>query len=120
MSPRKSRYKPDYHQRKKFDLDKLRTFLRLNGEEIIMVAAEFARKLNQAQGPVAVLLPLQGWSSIDGPESPIYEPETDHLFIENLKKSITNDRVTINTFDLNLEDEAFADQIVKSLLHVIS
>ncbi|MCK5916720.1 MAG: Tm-1-like ATP-binding domain-containing protein, partial [Deltaproteobacteria bacterium] len=29
MSPRKSRYKPDYHQRKKFDLDKLRTFLRL-------------------------------------------------------------------------------------------
>ncbi len=120
MSPRKSRYKPDYHQRKKFDLDKLRTFLRLNGEEIIMVAAEFARKLNQAQGPVAVLLPLKGWSSIDGPESPIYEPETDRLFIENLKKSITNDRVTINTFDLNLEDEAFADQIVKSLLYVIS
>ncbi len=120
MSPRKSRYKPDYHQRKKFDLDKLRTFLRLNGEEIIMVADEVARKLNQAKGPVRVLLPLKGWSSIDGPESPIYEPETDLLFIDQLQKQINNDQVTINTFDLNLEDEAFADKIVESLLNVMS
>lgn len=120
MSPRKSRYKPDYHKRKKFDLDKLRTFLRLNGEEIVMVADEFARKLNQAKGPVAVLLPLRGWSSIDGPESPIYEPETDLLFIEKLQKQIDNHLVKIKTFDLNLEDEAFADQIVESLLNVLS
>jgi uncharacterized protein (UPF0261 family) len=120
MSPRKSRYKPDYHQRKKFDLDKLRTFLRLNEEEIIQVAVEFARKLNQATGPVRVLLPLRGWSSIDGPKSPIYEPETDHLFIENLKKNMSNNLVVIKTFDLNLEDEAFADQIVESLLDVVS
>ncbi len=120
MSPRKSRYKPDYHQRKKFDLDKLRTFLRLNGEEIVMVADEFARKLNAATGPVKVLLPLKGWSSIDGPESPIYEPETDLLFIEQLQKQIANDLVKIKTFDLNLEDEAFADLIVESLLNVLS
>ncbi len=119
MSPRKSRYKPDYHQRKKFDLDKLRTFLRLNEEEITLVAQEFARKLNLATGPVTVLLPLCGWSSIDGPESPIYEPETDHLFIETLKKNINNNLVVIKTFDLNLEDEAFADQVVKSLLDVL-
>lgn len=120
MSPRKSRYKPDYHQRKKFDLDKLRTFLRLNEEEIIQVAQEFARKLNLATGPVTVLLPLCGWSSIDGPESPIYEPETDHLFIENLKNNINNNLVNLKTFDLNLEDEAFADQVVKSLIDVLS
>ena len=119
MSPRKSRYKPDYHQRKKFDLDKLRTFLRLNEPEIIQVAEEFARKLNLAKGPVRVLLPLQGWSSIDGPESPIYEPETDRLFVENLKKNISNNLVTIETFDLNLEDEAFADQIVEHLINVL-
>lgn len=120
MSPRKSRYKPDYHQRKKFDLDKLRTFLRLNEEEIIQVAEEFARKLNQATGPVRVLLPLRGWSSIDGPQSPIYEPETDYLFIENLKKNIQNNLVVVKTFDLNLEDGAFADQVVESLLDVMS
>ncbi|MCK5681055.1 Tm-1-like ATP-binding domain-containing protein, partial [bacterium] len=119
MSPRKSRYKPDYHQRKKFDLDKLRTFLRLNGEEIILVAKEFARKLNQASGPVTVLLPTRGWSSIDGPESPIYEPETDHLFIETLKENINNKLVNLKTFDLNLEDEAFADQVVMSLIDVL-
>lgn len=119
MSPRKSRYKPDYHQRKKFDLDKLRTFLRLNEPEIIQVAEEFARKLNLAKGPVRVLLPLQGWSSIDGPESPIYEPKTDLLFVESLKKNISNNLVTIETFDLNLEDEAFADKIVEHLINVL-
>lgn len=119
MSPRKSRYKPDYHQRKKFDLDKLRTFLRLNEEEIIQVGQEFARKLNSATGSVTLLLPLRGWSSIDGPKSPIYEPETDYLFIETLKKHINNPLVEIKTFDLNLEDEAFADQIVMNLLKVL-
>ncbi|MEA2108085.1 MAG: Tm-1-like ATP-binding domain-containing protein [Pseudomonadota bacterium] len=119
MSPRKSRYKPDYHKRKKFDLDKLRTFLRLNEEEIIQVAVEFARKLNQATGSVRVLLPLRGWSSIDGSESQIYEPETDYLFIENLKKNINNNLVVIKTFDLNLEDEAFATHVVENLLDVL-
>jgi len=119
MSPRKSRYKPDYHQRKKFDLDKLRTFLRLNGDEIERVAAEFARKLNQAQGPVRVLLPTRGWSSIDGPESPIYEPETDRLFIDRLQKCITNPGVEIKVLDLNLEDAAFADQVTENLLALL-
>jgi len=120
MSPRKSRYKPDYHQRKKFDLDKLRTFLRLNGEEIEMVADEFARKLNQARGPVRVLLPTRGWSSIDGPESPIYEPETDRLFIDRLQMCVTNPGVEIRVLDLNLEDEAFADQVAENLLALLS
>ncbi|MCK5915539.1 MAG: Tm-1-like ATP-binding domain-containing protein, partial [Deltaproteobacteria bacterium] len=92
---------------------------RLNEPEIIQVAEEFARKLNLANGPVRVLLPLQGWSSIDGPESPIYEPETDRLFVENLKKNISNNLVTIETFELNLEDEAFADQIVEHLINVL-
>ena len=119
MSPRKSRYKPDYHQRKKFDLDKLRTFLRLNGEEIEQVACEFARKLNQARGPVRVLLPTRGWSSIDGPESAIFEPETDRRFIDRLQREITNPEVEIKTFDLNLEDPAFAEIVAENLLELL-
>jgi uncharacterized protein (UPF0261 family) len=50
-SPRKSRYKPEHHQRRKFELDELRTFLRVSDEEMDQIARVFAEKLNQATGP---------------------------------------------------------------------
>jgi uncharacterized protein (UPF0261 family) len=39
MTPARSRYKPEFHERRKFDLDKLRTWIRLSPEELKEVAA---------------------------------------------------------------------------------
>ena len=47
-SPRKSRYTPEHHKRRKFDLDELRTFLRVSDEEMEQIAHVFAEKLGQA------------------------------------------------------------------------
>src|SRR5208337_5367299 len=60
MSPRKSRYKTEYYERRKFDLDELRTFLRVSTDEIQQVARAFAEKLNQAKGPTIFLFPTRG------------------------------------------------------------
>jgi len=120
MSPNKRKYKPDYYERKKYDLDKHRTMLRVNADEMKMVAEEFARKLNKAaeKSKIVFLFPLKGWSSIDYEGSAIHEPETDKVFIETFKK-LADKRIIIKEYDLHLEDEEFADKIIENFLEIM-
>jgi len=120
MSPPKKKYKPDYYERKKFDLDKHRTMLRVNAEEMKMVAEEFARKLNKAsqKSKIVFIFPLKGWSSIDYEGSAIHEPETDKVFIETFKK-LADKKIVIKEYDLHLEDEEFANKVVEHFLEIL-
>jgi len=117
MSPRKSRYKPEYQQRKKFDMDELRTFLRLSAEEMEHVARTFAEKLSAAQGPTIFLFPTKGWSAIDSPESHMICVEEDRRFLKVLKESVAPN-VIIREVDGNLEDDAFAESVAKACLEI--
>lgn len=110
MSPRKSRYKPGWEKRRKFDFDKLRTFLRLDPEELVEVARVFAKKINQSRGQVKVLIPTRGWANIDREGSPVYCPMEDCVFIEELKKSLRTG-VEVIEVEANLEDDRFIDQV---------
>lgn len=115
MSPRKSRYKPDYHERRKYDLDKLRTFLRLNVDELQEVARAFADKLNQAQGPVIFLVPTQGWCAFDRQDGAVYAPDEDRAFTEELKRRVKPE-VQVREVPANLEDPAFAEALCQAFL----
>jgi len=117
MSPRKSRYKPEYHERKKFDLDELRTFIRLSDEEMEQVAEVFAGKLEQATGPVIVLYPGEGWSAVDTPAGHMFDPRQDRIFLRVLKEKL-GPRVEIREVDANLEDDSFAEAVAKACIEV--
>jgi uncharacterized protein (UPF0261 family) len=119
MTPPKSKYKPDYYNRKRYDLDSLRTFLRLSPDELVMVAEAFAEKLNQAGGPVKIIIPTRGWSGIDGEGSVLYEPETDRIFIDELRKRLKGD-IEIKEVEANLEEQKFAEEIIKAFTEVMS
>jgi uncharacterized protein (UPF0261 family) len=113
MSPRKSRYKPDYYSRKKHDYDASRTFVRLSGEEMLQVADTMAGKLNQARGPVKVLVPLGGWSSIDARGTDMYDPDLDAVFVGELKKRL-NPAIELREVDADLDTEEFAQEVIKA------
>ncbi len=117
-SPRKSHYKPEHHQRRKFELDELRTFLRVSDEEIVGVAKVFAQKLNQATGPVIFLFPMQGWSAVDPPSGAMFDRDQDRLFLNTLKETLESDHVTVKEVDANLEDEAFAKAVESACLEL--
>lgn len=117
MSPRKSRYKPEYYQRKKFDMDELRTFLRLSVEEIELVAGIFADKLSSSNGPTIFLFPRKGWSAIDAPGGDMFVPEEDQAFLAAFRRKV-NDRVTTLEVDANLEENAFAEAVVVACLDI--
>ena len=118
MSPRKSRYKPDYHQRRKYDLDKHRTFLRLNPDELEKVAQVFAQKLNQAKGPVVVLIPTRGWCSFDRPGGEVYAPEEDRVFTQTLRRELRPE-IQLREVEANLEEPGFAREVSRALLSLL-
>jgi len=117
MTPSRSKYKPEYHERRKFDLDKLRTWIRLSPDELKEVAGIFAEKLNQSKGPVTVMIPLNGWSSADLPGNDSHDPVEDRLFIEVLREKLKPD-VQIIEVDANMEDPGFATAVVENALKI--
>jgi uncharacterized protein (UPF0261 family) len=118
MTPAKSRYKPEYHDRRKYDLDKYRTWVRLSPDELREVASAFSEKLNQAKGPVKVLIPLRGWSSVDYPGNVTYDPEEDRVFVQELHRGL-NPGIEIVEVDANMEDPEFAAAVAGASLKIL-
>jgi uncharacterized protein (UPF0261 family) len=113
MTPSKSKYKPEYHQRRKYDLDKLRTWIRLSADELRQVARVFAEKLNKSTGPTVVLIPLRGWCSLDLPGSPTYDLEEDKAFIRELE-GLLKPEIELSLVDAHMEEPEFALTLVKA------
>ena len=118
MTPAKSKYKPEYHERRKYNLDRFRTWLRLSPDELIQVADVFAEKLNRSNGPVRFVIPLKGWSSVDIPGNPTYDPKEDQIFIEELRQRLKPE-IEVVEVNANLEDPEFAKAIVETALEVL-
>jgi uncharacterized protein (UPF0261 family) len=116
-SPRKSRYTPEHHKRRKFELDELRTFLRVSDEEMERIAHAFAEKLRAATGPTTFLFPSKGWSALDPPTGHMYDEAQDRILLRVLKEE-AGPNPTIKEVDANLEDEAFADAIVDACVEI--
>ena len=117
MTPARSKYKPEYHERRKFDLDKLRTWIRLSAEELQEVAGIFAEKLNRAEGPVSVMIPLDGWSAADLPGNDTHDPAEDQLFTRVLREKL-KPGIEIIEVDANMEDPEFAAAVVENALKI--
>ena len=107
ITPSRSVAKLKYGKRRKFDLDEYRTWIRMSPGELQKVSKIFAGKLNKSTGPVKVVMPLKGWSSVDSPGSPTYDPEEDMIFAKGLR-SVLKKEIEIIEVDANLEDPEFA------------
>jgi uncharacterized protein (UPF0261 family) len=97
--------------RKKYDYDAARTFMRLSEDEMKRVADVMAEKLNRALGPVKVIVPLGGWSSLDRRGTDFYDAELDRAFVDELKKRLKRE-IEVRDVDADLETPEFAQAIV--------
>jgi uncharacterized protein (UPF0261 family) len=60
------------------------------------------------------VVPLRGWSSLEREGSPLFDPEEDKVFIEELKRNLEVP-LEIEEVDCNLEDMETAKALVNSL-----
>jgi uncharacterized protein (UPF0261 family) len=117
ITPRKSKYTREHDLRRKHDIDRLRTWLRMSPKELKEVAVLFAEKLNLSRGPVKVVIPLQGWSSVDAPGKATYDPQEDRVFTTELRKTLKKE-IQVVEVDANMEDPEFANALIKIALEM--
>ncbi len=82
------------------------THVRVDVAGMREVAAVFARKLNLATGPTAVMIPRLGFSDQDCPGGRIWDPEANAAFAEALKAT-ARPHVRIIEIDANVNDRPF-------------
>ena len=100
--------------RKVLNIDEMRAMTRFPRDELLVGARLYAEKMNKAKGPMKLVIPLRGWSSLDQEGSALYDPEEDGMFIDELKKNLRRP-IEIEEVDCNLEDIRTARALVDSL-----
>jgi len=97
-----------------FEIDEIRAMTRFPTDELVIGAHLYAEKMNRAKGPLKLVVPLRGWSSIDREGSVLYDPAEDRIFVEELKKNLSTD-IELEEVDCNLEDIETARVLVECL-----
>jgi uncharacterized protein (UPF0261 family) len=91
------------------------TLMRTTPEENARMGEIFAEKLNKATGPVAVLIPMGGFSEVDFPEKPFWWPEANQAFVDALKKNLRKD-IPVEISDKDVNDPEFSGRVAEKLL----
>lgn len=102
---------------RKFKQDEARVETRYNREELVTAAKVYADKLNKAKGPVKVLFPTRGWSSLDREGSVLHAPEEDKVFVKELRRNL-KPGMGIEELDCHLEDAEFALALVEAFVRM--
>jgi len=90
------------------------TILRTNREENLVLGKTIAVKLNKAKGPVVILWPGLGLSSVDRVGKPFWDPDADRAFLEGLRSNL-DPRIPIKEVDAFINDRDFAGMVVEAL-----
>ncbi|WP_135821581.1 Tm-1-like ATP-binding domain-containing protein [Halostella litorea] len=90
------------------------TLMRTTPEETAAIGEIIAGKLNDADGPVAVYLPLAGVSMLDVEGEDFHDPEADEALFDALREHLTDD-VDLVEMETDVNDDEFALAMARRL-----
>ena len=94
------------------------TLMRTDEEENRILGKNLAQKLNRSSALVTIVLPLKGISQIDAEGGIFYHPEIDQILFDSIKNN-AKESISIIEVDTHINDNAFAETLVKTLLHLL-
>jgi uncharacterized protein (UPF0261 family) len=109
---------PDQLEGRKIHSHDIRFCVRMGPDEMKKFALIIGEKLNKSKGLTYVLIPKKGWSEADKAGMELYDPKTDQIFVEELRK-IINPNIPIEEMDVHISDPAFARRAVEVLDNII-
>jgi uncharacterized protein (UPF0261 family) len=95
------------------------TLMRTTPEEMAELGRRIARKLNGAEGPTVLFVPLKGVSAIDVEGQPFHDAEADAALFDALREGIDTSRVEVHEVDADVNDPAFATAMADRLHELI-
>jgi uncharacterized protein (UPF0261 family) len=91
---------------------------RLTGEQMRTVAREIARRLENTKGDAYFFFPRGGMSRYATPDGPLYDPESDAAFYDELSQHLPK-TIEIVESDLHAEDPRFVREAVSRLVSLM-
>jgi uncharacterized protein (UPF0261 family) len=85
--------------------------VRTNEQELEQVATSIANRANAAAGPVAVVIPLGGFSEASKKGAPLHDPQADRGFVRILKATLDK-RIKVTEVDCNINDDGFVVEVL--------
>lgn len=107
--PSRYRDRPTHHHNAK------NTNVRANADELRAVASLMASRLNAAQGPVAVFVPLKGWSEVGSPGGILHDEEANQAFLAVLRAELAS-KISLHELACTINDPVFATGMAQMVL----
>lgn len=95
------------------------TLMRTTADECREIGKKIAEKLNQSNGPVTLILPLKGVSSLDADGQPFFDPGANRMLFDSLRENVAPN-INVVELDLHINDSEFAGRIAEELLELLS
>jgi uncharacterized protein (UPF0261 family) len=92
--------------------------IRTSAAESAEIGAWTADKLNAAHGPVRVIVPGLGFSALDKPGGPFFDPEADEAWVSALRDTLRDD-IPVDVLPQNINDEEFARAVSAAVLELV-
>jgi len=110
---------PDrYRTRKTYFHNPVATLVRLSSEEGIELGRMVAERLNEAKGPVRVVVPTAGFSLADAEGGDLWDPDADRAFIDSLRDALRPD-IPFEAVDAHVDDADFAELVADRYLTLL-
>jgi uncharacterized protein (UPF0261 family) len=107
-----------YRGRKTYFHNPVATLVRLTRDEEAELGREVAARLNEARGPVRVVVPMGGFSLADAEGGDLWDPEADAAFVDSLRDSLRPD-IPLERVDAHVDDADFAELVANRYLNLI-
>jgi uncharacterized protein (UPF0261 family) len=95
------------------------TLMRTTADEMAELGRRIARKLNGAEGPTALFVPLRGVSAIDVDGAPFRDAAADEALFAAVREGIDRSRVELVEVDADVNDPAFATAMADRLHELV-
>jgi len=87
--------------------------VRTTEQELVQVGTNIAERANSAAGPVAIVIPLRGFSAASKKGAPLYDPQADQGFIRALKSNLDK-RIKVVEVDCSINEDGFVDEVLRT------
>lgn len=94
------------------------TLMRTTPSECVQIGQIIAHKLNKAEGPTMLFVPLRGVSAIAIEGGVFHAPDADKALIDTLVSNL-NSHVTVHQLDMDINDPRFAKAMVDEFHRLI-
>ncbi|OJV17456.1 MAG: hypothetical protein BGO21_13395 [Dyadobacter sp. 50-39] len=94
------------------------TLMRTDERENALLGEQLARKVNRSPAPASIVLPRRGVSQVDSDGGIFYDPAADNALFEAIRTHASA-QVDVIDADLHINDPAFAQLLVSTLLEVM-